>query len=109
MTNRTRPNTWNRTELLSLLSVTGTLAGLCITIVALMNTFDRARTATTIVDDVFVLCAAVFLVNIYLIFWALRAKTSTLSMTLSKIADGVFLLALSGMTVASFIMTYTIW
>jgi hypothetical protein len=63
---------WGRQELLSLLSTSGALAGLCITIVALMNTFDKARAAVSIVDDLLAVCAAAFLSCIYLILWTLR-------------------------------------
>ena len=40
---------WRRDELLSLLSTSGSLAGLCITVVALMNTFNKARADVTVV------------------------------------------------------------
>jgi hypothetical protein len=100
---------WRREELLSLLSTSGALAGLCITVVALMNTFDKTLAGVSIVDDMLAVCAAAFLLCIYLIFWALRSRKTSVSVVLIKVVDGVFLLAITSMTIAAFIMIYTIW
>ena len=100
---------WRRDELLSLLSTSGNLAGLCVTVVALMNTFSKSRTDVTIVDDVLAVCAAGFLVCIYIIFWALRTKESDRFDVLVKAVDAVFFLALASMTIVAFIIVYTIW
>ncbi|AXQ29792.1 hypothetical protein D0B54_14405 [Solimonas sp. K1W22B-7] len=107
MDNPTDSN-WGRAELLHLLSVCGTLAGLSITIVAFMHGYDRARSAATIVDDMLALCAALYLVCIYLIFWALRTPREALLQPLIRIIDAVFLAALTTMTVAAFVTIYTI-
>src|SRR5512133_2910342 len=97
------PRQWDRAELLALLSASATLAGLCITVVALMNTLSRGMSFASVVDDVLAACAGAFLLCTYIIFWALKARVSALTTTLTKIADLLFLLALSGMTVAGFI------
>jgi len=99
----------DREELLNLLSASATLAGLCITVVTLMNTFDKRRAAVSIVDDIFAVCATAFLLCIYLIFWALRTRKSAWASRLSKVIDAAFLAALTTMTGATFIMIYTIW
>jgi len=109
MTEPRTPANWQRQELLSLLSTSGSLAGLCITVVALMNTFGKAHAEVSIVDDMLAMCAAAFLLCVYLIFWALRAHETSLSALLIKVVDGLFLLAMTSMTVAAFIMIYTIW
>jgi hypothetical protein len=100
---------WRREELLSLLSTSGALAGLCITIVALMNGLDKTRADVSIVDDVLAVCAGAFLLCIYLIFWALRSHKSALSAVLMKVVDGVFLFAMTAMTCSAFMMIYTLW
>jgi hypothetical protein len=100
---------WRREELFSLLSSSAALAGLCIMVVALMNTFDKKRASVSIVDDIFGVCAAAFVLTIYLIFWVLRSNSVTTLATLIKIIEGVFLLALTSMTLATFMMIYTIW
>jgi hypothetical protein len=109
MTDQRNSVNWRREELLSLLYTSASLAGLCITVVALMNTFDKTRADVTIVDDILAVCAAVFLLCIYLIFWMLRSPTSSPSVVLIKLVDAVFLLAMSSMTIAAFIMIYTVW
>lgn len=100
---------WGRDELLGLLSVSSTLAGLCVTVVAFENNFEKSRSEVSIVDDMFALCAAAFLICIYLIFWALRTHREHVAETLIMLVDVVFLLAMTSMTVAAFIMIYTIW
>jgi hypothetical protein len=102
------PN-WKRAELLSLLSASGTLAGLCITVVALMKTFDKTGSAVSIIDDLLAGCAAGFVACIYLIFWALRSPNLVTFSRLGRLVDGVFLLALGSMTGAGFLMVYTMW
>jgi len=100
---------WGREELLGLLSNSANLAGLCVTVVALMNTFDRTEVAVSFVDDLFALCATAFLLCTYVIFWALRSSKGAIPTWLIKGIDVLFLLALTSMTGASFLMIYTIW
>ena len=75
----------------------------------MMNTLDRTLASVSIVDDMFGICAAAFLIFIYLIFWALRSKLITRFELLVKIIEGIFLLALTTMTTAAFILIYTLW
>jgi hypothetical protein len=108
MTDQNNSAFWRREELLSLLQTSGSLAGLCIMVVALMNTFDKTRTSVSLVDDIFCICTVAYLLNIYLIFWALRTSKTTTSVKLVKISEAVFLFALTFMTLAAFLMIYTI-
>ena len=66
-----------RDELTSLLSLCGTLAGLCIGIVAFINASSRG--AATLIDDVLATCAATFLLCIYLITFAFRRYVATMA------------------------------
>jgi hypothetical protein len=100
---------WGREELLGLLSNSANLAGLCVTVVALMNTFDRSKAAVSFVDDLFALCAAAFLLCTYVIFWTLRAVDGNIPGWLMRTIDGLFLAALTSMTGASFMLIYTVW
>ena len=100
---------WVREELLHLLSLSGTLAGLCVTVVAVMHTIGRDAFTTTIIDDLFALCALLFLTCTYLIFWALRVQRSKAARLLIRIVDAVFLVSLTFMTAAGFMMVYTVW
>ena len=105
----TNSTTWMRDELLHLLSVSATLSGLCITVVALMNTFGKKVATATIVDDMFAICALLFLVCMYLIFTALRVKAQALVTNLLKLIDAIFLASMTFMTLAGFVMVYTVW
>jgi hypothetical protein len=98
-----------RDQILELHSSSSQLAGLCITVVALMNTFDKSLARVSIVDDIFAICAAGFLLCIYLIFWALRTSHEQTADRLIRVIDGLFVATISVMTAATFVMIYTIW
>jgi hypothetical protein len=98
-----------RGELLHLLSLSGTLAGLCITGVALFHTIGKSSLPETIADDTLALSALLFLICTYLIFFALRVRRRPLVSTLVKVTDVMFLLGLTGMVFAGFVMVYTVW
>ena len=102
---------WQREELVNLLTVSGTLAGLCITVVALMKTTAAGNSrSATIVDDLFAIGALLFLVCVYTIFWALRTRRGgRLAARLTAVADALFLAALTLMTGAAFVLVYTVW
>jgi len=99
---------WQREDLLHLLTLAATLAGLCITGVALFHTLGRSA-PQTIVDDALAISALLFLICTYTTFFALRVQRGTLAHTLEKVADTLFLVALTGMLASGFIMVYTLW
>ena len=105
----TNLSSWMREELFHLLSISASLSGLCITVVALMNNFGSRNKAATIVDDMFAVCASLFLLCLYLIFFALRDKTPNNPKLLLKVIDIIFLAAITAMTIAALIMVYTVW
>jgi len=107
MSQEPRQSTWVREELLTLLSVAGTLAGLCITGVTLFHATGRASLPETLADDLLAVSALLFLLCTYAIFMALRTRREKLALSLEKVADTLFLLALSGMVGSGFIMVYT--
>src|SRR6476620_6926593 len=96
-----------RDELTSLLPLCGTLAGLCIGIVAFINATHRG--AATAIDDVLAVCAATFLLCIYLITFALRTRSHKRAALLTEIIELLFLATLTVMTIAGFFMVYTVW
>ena len=109
MTSSPPKGTWIREELLHLLSLSGTLAGLCIAGVALFHTLGRPSLPETIADDTLAISALLFLMCTYTIFFALRTKRHAIALVLEKIADVLFFLALTGMVASGFIMVYTVW
>lgn len=104
-----RNTTWLREELLQLLSLSGTLAGLCITGVTLFKTIGRVSLSQTIADDALAVSALLFLITTFIIFVALRTPRKRLAIISERIADGLFLLALTTMVASGFITVYTVW
>ena len=103
-----RGGAWLREELLQLLTLAGTLAGLCITGVALFRSLGHGTTSGTLADDMLAITALVFLVCTYLIFFALRVARQALAQRLEKMIDALFLLGLTGMVATGFVMVYTV-
>ena len=97
-----------REELIHLLSVSATMAGLCIMGVTMFFTMASKTFAGTVADDILAVCALLFLLCTYFVFWALRTKRQGIAVQLVKFADAFFAMALTGMVVAGFIMVYTI-
>lgn len=104
---RSRP--WQREELLHLLSLSGNMAGLCITGVTLFYTVGRASRAATIADELLVICALVFLCCAYFIFFALRMRETRLTVTLEYVADTMFVIGMTLMVATGVMMAYTVW
>jgi multisubunit Na+/H+ antiporter MnhF subunit len=103
-----RKSTWVREELLQLLSLSGTLAGLAITGVTLFRTMGRESMSTTIADDLLALSALAFMLCLYAIFFGLRTGRESWARTLEKVADLLFLLGLTVMVASGFIMVYSV-
>jgi hypothetical protein len=102
-----RNGAWVREELLHLLTLSGTLAGLCITGVTLFHTMDVSTYKTTFADDILAITALLFLICTYVIFFALCTEREALALLLNKLVDILFLLALTCMVASGFIMMFT--
>ena len=103
-----RKSIWPRAEMLQLLSLSGTLAGLCITGVTVFHSLGRVSLQGTLADDILAISALMFLLCTYIIFFTLRTQQKSLALTLEKVVDTIFLLALTGMVTAGFMMVYKI-
>jgi hypothetical protein len=101
--------TWTREELIQLLTLSGTLAGLSVTSVSLLHTLRSSSLSTTVVDDVLAITAVLFLLCCYICFFALRFNRHKAIKKLIWIADILFFLALTSMVVSGFLMLYTLW
>ena len=108
MSQQARKSIWPRAELLQLLSLSGTLAGLCTTGVTLFHTLSSVSVQGTLADDILAISALMFLLCTYLIFFTLRIQQESLALTLEKVVDTIFLLALTGMVFSGFVMVYKI-
>ncbi len=98
---------WLRDEMLHLLSLSASLAGLCITGVTLLHTMYNNAARATLVDDILATSALLFLLCTYLIYFTLRTKRKSLAQRFEKLADSLFLLALTSMVASGFILLYT--
>jgi hypothetical protein len=98
----------DREELRNLLSVSGTMAGLCITAVTLIATVGNTSVARSIVDEILVSCSVLFLLCTYCNFWALRTKKPHVSERLDHISETLFAIALAGMVSAGLLMVYAL-
>ena len=105
MNSSLRKGSWQREELLQLLTLSGTLAGLCITGVTLFHALGRPSLPQTIADDTLAISALLYLVCTYTIFFALKTRHAALAMRLEKAADVLFLLALTGMAAAVMLLS----
>jgi hypothetical protein len=94
--------------MLHLLTLSPTLAGLCITGVTLFQTMNVSTLRGTYADDILAASALLFLLCTYIIFITLRVQFGKLAMRLEKVVNTMFLLALTGMVASGFIMMYTL-
>ena len=106
----TEPNRrWLREELLHLLSLSGTLAGLCITGITLLHSVGSATIVATFADDGLALSSVLFLVCTYTTFIALRTKNQELAYRLEVFVDILLSLALTCMVLAGLVLVYAVW
>jgi len=91
----------DRDVLLRLLSVTASLAGLCIAALGFMEIGAPDATLRSYADEVIAFDALLFVCCVYLILWALRTTNIPRVRTLTRLIDFLFLFALTTMLVAS--------
>lgn len=106
---RTREDEDSRELLLRLLPMSSSLAGLSVGAVTLFRFSNKAERLVTVADDLLVICAALFLLSTYLIFWALRSRTLGRTRWLARLVDGVFLVALTTLVGVGFMMVYALF
>lgn len=91
----------DRDVLLRLLSVTASLAGLCIAALGFLEAVDRPALDHSLADEVIAFDAFLFVGCVYLILWALRTSVARRAAGLARIVDVVFLFALTTLLVAA--------
>jgi hypothetical protein len=105
------PYDWGRDRdvLLRLLSVTASLAGLCIAALGFIEYGTPEAAYRTYADEVIAFDALLFVCCVYLILWALRTSSLPRARMLSKLVDIVFLVALTTMLLASGYIVYWVF
>jgi hypothetical protein len=96
----------DRDVLLRLLSVTASLAGLCIAALGFLEAVDRPELDHSHADELIALDAFMFVGCVYLILWALRTSRPERAHSLARIVDIVFLTALTTLLLASGYIIY---
>jgi hypothetical protein len=95
-----------RQLLLSLLSTSGTLAGLSMALVGIVNLKITNTKIETFADDLFLFSSLGFLLVCYLIFFALRRIDSEKLSYWTNIIDVVFLFSMTLLVMSGFIVLY---
>ena len=91
--------------MLSLLPTSGTMAGISIGLMGVLN-LGKTPDASTIADDMLLLSALGFLLVCYLIFFELRRAHAGLGPRWTTGIDLVFLLSLTLMVFSGFVILY---
>ena len=99
----------NRDVLLRLLSVTASLAGLCMAALGFMEYGSPDAALRTMADEVIAFDALLFVCCVYLILWALRTQDVARAYWLGRTVDWVFLVALSTMLAAAAYIVYWVF
>jgi hypothetical protein len=106
---RTQDEEDERELLLRLLPMSASLAGLSVGAITLFRLTDKAVRLSTFADDLLAICAALFLLSTYLIFWALRSHALGRTRWLARLVDGVFLVALTALVGVGFMLVYALF
>ncbi len=106
MEERSQDDKDSRELLLRLLPVSASLAGLSVAAVTLFRLSDKSARLVTFADDLLVICAVLFLLSTYLIFWALRSRHVQRTRQLARLVDFVFLIALTTLVCVGFLLVY---
>ncbi|MEP7327854.1 MAG: hypothetical protein ABI777_01485 [Betaproteobacteria bacterium] len=96
----------DRDVMLRLLSVTASLAGLCIAALGFIEIGSPEAALRTYADEVIALDGLLFVCCVYLILWALRTNVKGRAHLLARIIDIVFLFALTTMLFAAGYIIY---
>ncbi len=108
MNNHTTDMRGIREILLALLSNSGTLAGISLALVGILNLKPITSKIGTYADDLFLFSALGFVIICYLVFFALQILNPSRISFWAKLIDILFLGCLTMQVVAGFLTVYTI-
>ena len=94
--------------LLSLLATSGTLAGISLALVGIVNFRITSTKVESAADDMFLFASLGFVLVCYMIFFAIRHMQSPRFHTWTDIIDFTFLAALTLLVVAGFVTVYAV-
>lgn len=96
-----------REIMLSLLSTSGTLAGVSLVLVSIVSLMVHNTKIQTIADDLFLFASCGFVVVCYIIFFALRRLHSTRLHYWTNSIDAFFLFSLTLLVLAGSVVVYS--
>ena len=82
------------------------MVGVCLTVIGLFRLIIQLKSVSTWADDLLSVDALLFLSACGLAYWALRARTIKRRQRTEKIADMIFLVALTLMATICALITY---
>jgi hypothetical protein len=89
-------------------TTSATMVGVCLTVIGVLRVVLRMRSVSTWADDLLSIDALLFLSAGGVAYWALRTRSKRRRLLTEKIADVIFLFALTLMTSICALITYTI-
>jgi nitrate reductase gamma subunit len=92
--------------LLSVLGTSGTMAGLSMALVGIINLRAANTSTETIADDLFLFSSAGFLIVCYLVFFALRRLSKPNIRTWTAMIDVLFLTSMTVLVLSGFVVLY---
>lgn len=98
-----------RELLVALLSTSGTLAGICLALVGVINYRITSVRIETLADDLFLLSSLGFVCVCYLIFFALRHLETPHLRRWTNLIDGLFLVSLTLLLTAGIAVVYALF
>jgi hypothetical protein len=93
--------------LLSLLSTSGTMAGISLALVGIANYRIVSTQVSSIADDIFLFASLGFVIVCYMTFFAIRHTRSPSLMRWTDVIDITFLCSLTLLVVGGFVTVYT--
>jgi hypothetical protein len=92
--------------LLALLTTSGTLAGISLALVGIVNLRITSSNVESVADNIFLFAALGFVLVCYMTFFAIRHMQSPRFRTWTDVIDFTFLSALTLLVIAGFITVY---
>jgi hypothetical protein len=89
-------------------TTSATMVGVCLTVIGLLRVILQARSVSSWVDDFLSIDATLFLSACGLAYWALRVRRIKRRLLAERIADLIFLFALTLMATICVMITYTL-
>ena len=92
--------------LLALLTTSGTLAGISLALVGIVNLRITSSNVESVADNIFLFASLSFVLVCYMTFFAIRHMQSPRFRILTDVIDFIFLSALTLLVIAGFITVY---